>query len=126
MLTLPMTTSISHGRHLDTELIIHTMQSECAPATESTNPGTSVGKVTAGCRVCGKSPDQVQFSNSQRKRLKKGKIATCKNCASPADSGGSTAPSASSVGARVSSVGATAITETESLTVPMASTQVMQ
>ena len=98
--------------HLDTDFIIYTVQSK-------------LRGMAAGCRVCGKSSDQVQFSKSQSKRLKKGKIATCKNCASPADSGGSTAPSASSVGARVSSVGATAITETESSTVPMASTQVV-
>ena len=52
--------------------------------------------------MCGKSPDEVQFSNSQRKRLKKGQIATCKACASPAASSGSAAPTVVA-GARASS-----------------------
>ena len=74
--------------------------------------------------MCGKSPDQVQFSNSQRKRLKKGQIATCKACASPGDSGCSAAASvAASV--RSSPDGGRAITGTESSKVSMESVQAM-
>ena len=107
-----------------TDLITHPMQPERPPAKVSTNVGTSPGGV-AGCRVCGKSPDQVQFSNSQKKRLKKGKIATCKACASPADSSGSAEPSGV-VDARPSPDGAKAITGPESPNAPITSVQVTQ
>ena len=63
--------------------------------------------------MCGKSSDETQFSNSQLKRLKKGKVATCKACASPADSSGSAAPSVV-VGAKASRDGAKTITGIES------------
>merc|ERR1712032_1151751 len=35
------------------------------------------------CYVCHKPATEVEFSNAQRKRLKKGKTATCKICSSP-------------------------------------------
>ena len=74
---------------LATDLITHRVQPEHPAATESMNPGASLVEVAAGCcRVCGKSPEEVPFSNSQQKRLKKGKVATCKSCASPANGSG--------------------------------------
>ena len=77
------------------------------------------------CRVCGKSSDEVQFSNSQRKRLKKGQAATCKGCASPADSSGSAAPSVVAA-ANLSPDGAKAVTVSTSSKVSMVSGEVIQ
>ena len=119
-----MTTHIISRKYLNTEFTTPTMQPERAPATKSTNVGASAVEVAGGCRVCGKSPDQVEFSNSQRRRLKRGKVATCKACASPDDSGCSGAASVA-VSVRSSPDGGRAITGTESSKVSMESVQVM-
>ena len=63
--------------------------------------------------MCGKPPGEVQFSNSQKKRLKKGKEAMCKTCAFLADSSGSAVPSVA-VGSSASPDGAKGVTMTES------------
>ena len=96
------------------DVITHLIQPECAQAIEVTNCGASSVEVVAGCGVCGKSLDQVQFSKSQSKRLKKGKIVTCKACAGLAGSSGSAASSVA-VGVRASPISAKFITGTESL-----------
>ena len=102
------------------------MQSEDPPAIESTSLGVPPVEVVARCRVCGKSPDLVEFSKSQKKRLKKGLIATCKACSKPAGSSGSASPNPD-VGTRPSlDAGANAITGTESSKAPMVSVQVIQ
>ena len=56
--------------------------------------------VTRGCRICHKTTEQTEFSNSQKKRLKKGKSATCKMCCanSAATTGSGTGSSALSDG----------------------------
>ena len=102
------------------------MQAEDPPAIEPTSLGVPPVEVVAGCRVCGKSPDLVQFSKSQKKRLKRGLIATCKACSKPAGSSGSAAPSPD-VGTRPSlDAGANAITGSDSSKTPIVSVQVIQ
>ena len=76
------------------------------------------------CRMCGQSTDEVQFSNSQRKRLKKGQAATCKACSSSADSSCSAAPSVV-IGARPSPDGAKDVTASTSSKVSMVSGKVV-
>ena len=109
---------------LATDLITHRVQPEHPAATESMNPGASLVEVAAGCcRVCGKSPKEVPFSNSQQKRLKKGKVATCKSCASPANGSGLAELSVAAI-ARVSPDGANPITATEPSDASITSVQV--
>ena len=102
------------------------MQAEDPPAIESTSLGAPPVEVVARCRVCGKSPDLVQFSKSQKKRLKRGLIATCKACSKPAGSSGSGSPNPD-VGTRSSlDAGANAIAGPDSSKALMVSVQVIQ
>ena len=55
--------------------------------------GASAFEVAAGCRVCGKSTDEVQLSNFQKQCMKKGKIVTSKAYVSCTDSSVLAAPS---------------------------------
>ena len=58
------------------------MQSRNLPATESSaHVGGSSAEARTGCGTCGKTPEQTTFTNSQQRRLKRGKPATCKLCA---------------------------------------------
>ena len=60
------------------------MQSKRSPATEDTNVVGASSAEVSGCQMCGKTPDETEFTNSQKKRLRLGKKATCKVCASAA------------------------------------------
>ena len=56
------------------------MQSKSLPATEGKNADASSAKA-AICQICGKTEKEAEFSNSQKKRHKQGKTATCTLCA---------------------------------------------
>ena len=58
------------------------MQSKCSPATEDANVVGASSAEVSGCQTCGKTPDAAEFTKSQKKRLRLGKKATCKGCAS--------------------------------------------
>jgi hypothetical protein len=62
------------------------VQPDSSPATQSTNVAAS-SAAAAVCRLCGKPPEETPFSNSQKKRLGKGKEATCKVCSNTKKSG---------------------------------------
>ena len=67
--------------------ITRVMQSKPPSAKQSTSSGAASGS-TVGCQICRKTMEQTQFSNSQRKRLKKGMPATCKACRGSAGTSG--------------------------------------
>ena len=62
-------------------------QSKAPSGEQCTSDGAASGR-TVGCRICNKTVKQTQFSNSQKKRLKKGLTAMCKACGASAGNSG--------------------------------------
>ena len=102
------------------------MQAEDPPTSECTSLGVPPVEVVAGCRVCGKCPDLVQFSKSQQKRLKKGLIATCKACSKPVGTSGSASLNPDVCTRPSLDAGASATSGTDSSKAPTVSVQLIQ
>ena len=62
-------------------MIFNLTQSQSVAATEAPHGGASSAAVRV-CLICGKTPEETAFTKSQKKRLRLGKTATCKLCAS--------------------------------------------
>ena len=60
-------------------MIFTRAQCQSSPARESTR-GDILSAGVAGCAICGKTPEETQFTKSQKKRLRKGKTARCELC----------------------------------------------